>query len=222
MNDLSMRIETVAAPVRQQVATVLRAAIASGRFQPGQRLVERDLCQLTGVSRPSVREALRELEAEGLIRNVPHRGPVVAHVTRADAASIYQVRGILEALAAKLFAERASEAQIERLELAVDGLEEACRSGDVDRIIESKGGLYRILFEGSGNDIIPQMVRMMHGRVNLLRRTSLSAPERLPESVREIRVILDAIKRRDAATAFSASITHVEAAAAAALPLLNS
>jgi len=71
MTDLSMRIAAVAAPVRQQVAEALRGAITSGRFAPGQRLVEKDLCELTGVSRASVREALRQLETEGLIETLP-------------------------------------------------------------------------------------------------------------------------------------------------------
>jgi DNA-binding GntR family transcriptional regulator len=221
MSDSSMRVETVAAPVRQQVSSVLRTAIMSGRFQPGQRLIERDLCELIGVSRPSVREALRQLEAEGLVNSVPNRGPVVARVSRADAASIYEVRGVLEALAAKLFAERATEAQIAELGRTASALGAACRSGNVDRIIETKARFYQVLFQGSGNNVIPQMVRTMNDRVNLLRRTSLSVPERLPESIREIRVIVEAIKRRDGEKAFTASLAHVKAAADAALPLLE-
>ena len=67
MTDLSMRIAPAAAPIRQQVAEVLRTAMTSERFAPGQRLVEKGLCELTGVSRASVREALRQ------INRGPHR-----------------------------------------------------------------------------------------------------------------------------------------------------
>src|ERR1044072_1826069 len=116
MTYLSMRVARVAAPVRQQVAEVLRAAITSGRFAQGQRLVEKDLCELTGVSRASAREALRHLESEGLIETLPNRGPLVSRLSPRDAASIYQVRGALEALAAQLFAVQASDAQIGELE----------------------------------------------------------------------------------------------------------
>ena len=66
---------------REQVASRLRDAIVTGRFAPGRRLVERELCELTGVSRTSIREALRELESEGLITTVPHHGPVVSVVS---------------------------------------------------------------------------------------------------------------------------------------------
>lgn len=70
----TLRIEDVPT-VRAIVAQKLREAIMSGTFKPGQRLVERELCEMTGVSRPSIREALRLLEADGMVSTVPHRGP---------------------------------------------------------------------------------------------------------------------------------------------------
>jgi DNA-binding transcriptional ArsR family regulator len=78
----TLRIEDVPT-VRSRVAQKLREAIMSGTLKPGQRLVERELCEMTGVSRPSIREALRLLEADGLVTTVPHRGPVVVHRVRA-------------------------------------------------------------------------------------------------------------------------------------------
>jgi DNA-binding GntR family transcriptional regulator len=99
MTDLSMRIAPAAAPVRQQVAEVLRFAITSGRFAPGQRLVEKGLCELTGVSRASVREAPRQIETTGMIETLPNRRPSVTRLSRQDAASIYEVRDALDALA---------------------------------------------------------------------------------------------------------------------------
>lgn len=216
-----MRIEAVVAPVRRQVVAALRSAIMSGRFAPGQRLVEKELCDLMGVSRPSVREALRELEAEGLINNVPNRGPVVARVSAEDARGIYQVRGVLEGLAAKLFAVHATDEQLAKLERAVDVLEAAYRAKDVGRIMEVKSRFYDVLFEGSGNNIIGSVVRTMNARVNFLRCLSLSTPSRLPASIREIRAIVTAVKRRDPEAAFQASIAHVDGAAAAALQSLD-
>jgi len=73
-------------------AASLRKAILSFHFKPGEKLTERELCELTGVSRPLMREALRDLEAQGLISNVPHRGPAAAMLTRDDARDIYEVR----------------------------------------------------------------------------------------------------------------------------------
>lgn len=210
--DSSMRVAPIAAPVRSQVVETLRTAITTGRFAPGQRLVEKDLCDLLGVSRPSVREALRELESEGLIQTIPNRGPLVSRLTLQDAAGIYEVRGVLEALAAKLCAERASPEQIEALSSSVDRLEEASLSGDVEQVLVAKKAFYDTLLAGSQNVIIPSMLRTMNARITQLRRVSLSSTERLPETIVEIRAVVAAIAARDPEAAFQASLKHIEEA----------
>jgi GntR family transcriptional regulator, trigonelline degradation regulator len=217
MNDVSLRVAAVAAPVRQKVVEVLRAAITAGRFAPGQRLTERSLCELTGVSRVSVREALRQLESEGLIETQPNRGPIVSRLSRRDAVSLYQMRGALEALAARLFASVASDAQIMELASAVSVLQQAYKRRDIEAIVQAKGLFYEVLFDGSGNSMIGPTLNAMNARANQLRRISLSSPKRGPQSMREIRAVLTAIRRRDPEAAYAASLHHVEQAATAAL-----
>ncbi len=219
-NDLSMRVTNVAAPVRRQVAKVLRGAITSGRFAPGQHLVEKDLCELLGVSRPSVREALRELEGEGLIEITPNKGTSVKRLTAADAASVYQVRAALEALAARLFVECASDAQLDRLSVAVETLARAYETLEVERILAAKQVFYDVLIEGTGNNVIASMLRSLNDRITLLRRVTLSSPQRAKQSIREIRNLLSAIKRRDADAAFEVSMHHIQQAAKVALKQL--
>lgn len=216
-SEASLRVETVAAPVRQKVVEVLREAIISGRFAPGERLTERQLCELTGVSRVSVREALRQLESEGLIETQPNRGPVVSRLSHHDAVSLYQMRGALEALAAHLFATAASDAQIKELAAAVAVLQRAYKRRDIEGIVLAKRRFYDVLLEGSGNSMIGPTLRTMYARIDQLRRISLSSPSRAPQSMREIRAVLAAIKRRDAKAAYAASLHHVEQAAKAAL-----
>lgn len=216
----SMRVAAVAAPVRSKVVETLRQAITGGRFAPGQRLVEKDLCDLMGVSRPSVREALRELESEGLITTVPNRGPLVTKLSARDAAGLYEARGVLEALAAKLFAERASAAEVESLGERVDALEAAYGRGEVEGILVAKRAFYEVLLAGSQNVVIPSLLRTMNARITQLRRVSLSSPERLPESIAEIRAVLEAIRARDPQAAFEACLHHIAAASQAALAKL--
>src|ERR1700749_3730970 len=96
----TLRIEDVPT-VRSRVAQKLRAAIMSGSFRPGQRLVERELCEMTGVSRPSIREALRLLEADGMVNTVPHRGPVVSTISLEEARQLYDARAVLEGFAGR-------------------------------------------------------------------------------------------------------------------------
>ena len=224
MRDLStltdMRVVSIAAPVRAQVVESLRSAIMSGRLAPGLRLVERDLCQMLGVSRPSVREALRELESEGLISSIPNRGPVVTELTAEDAASIYQVRGSLEALAAELFARNATDADIAELVAVGMRLEEVYTGGEVADIIVVKREFYDVLFRGSGNNIIPEVLRTLNARITRLRVMCLSSNARRKHSIGEIQEIIEALKQRDQRAAAAASLRHVENAGRAALASL--
>ncbi|MGE8943166.1 GntR family transcriptional regulator [Leptospira interrogans] len=217
----SMRIAAVAAPIRTQVVDMLRSAITSGHFEPNRRLVEKDLCEMLGVSRPSVREALRELEAEGLIRTVPNRGPVVAKLEVEDAVGIYQIRGVLEALATKLFCQHATDEQIEKLQARVDNLANTYKSGDLEGIISAKAAFYEVLLEGAKNRLIPNFLRVINARIIQLRRVSLSSKERMTSSIDEIHRIMDAIRRRDQDQAFQATMNHIEMAAQAGITGLS-
>mgnify|MGYP006272314499 CR=1 FL=1 len=207
--------------LREQVAEKLRNAIASGQFAPGERLVERRLCELTGVSRPSVREALRELEGDGLITSVPNRGLIVAIVTEAQASSIYEVRAVLEGLIVKLFTERANAEQMKALAEAAKTLQAAYAKGKLATLFSAKNAFYDVLLEGSGNDTAKQMLRSIHTRVSQLRMTSLADPSRSKESAKEIREIFTAIQAGKAEEAAKLSTAHVEKAAVTALTMLR-
>lgn len=215
--DESMKVLSVAAPVRRQVAASFRSAILSGRFQPGERLIEKQLCDLTGASRTSVREALRQLETEGLVTIVPNKGPIVASIDPKQARSIYQVRAALESLAGSLFATNATDEHIRRLEAAVSDLAEAYKDGRIESILQKKDAFYAVLLEGADNNIIPALLSMVHARISLLRRVSLGHSKRLSASIKEIRAILRAAKARDPEAAAAACALHVEYAADAAL-----
>jgi DNA-binding GntR family transcriptional regulator len=217
MSDIGMKISSVAAPVRQQVAASFRTAILSGRFAPGVRLIEKELCELTGASRTSVREALRQLETEGLVEVVPNKGPIVASISLEQARSIYEVRGALESLAGASFAKYASDEQMQRLSAAVEDLAFAYDTGSIEDVLKAKGAFYAILLEGADNEIAASFLSMLQARISLLRRVSLGRPERLAVSIVEIRDIMAALKKRDAEAAAAACRRHVEAAADAAL-----
>jgi GntR family transcriptional regulator, trigonelline degradation regulator len=219
--DDDLKIAAVSAPVRLQVVQALRKAILQGRFVPGDRLVEKDLCELTGVSRTSIREAFRQLESEGIIDNIPNRGPVVATLSRAQAKEVYEVRQALEALAAKLFALNATEKHVEELGKATETLASAYRSGDVNEILSAKDVFYGVLYSGCGNAVAPQMLTILNARINLLRRVSLSASGRLEKSLREMRRLMAAIRKRDGDAAWSAASDHVQNAAEAALAQID-
>jgi DNA-binding GntR family transcriptional regulator len=121
---------------RDQAFERLRDAIIKGHFKPGDRLIERDLCEKMGVSRTSIREVLRRLEAEQLIQVEPRRGPVVARVTRKQVAEIYEVRALLEAALVRRFAQQASDADIAALRRIYEDLRVVRKSEDVPGIVD--------------------------------------------------------------------------------------
>src|SRR5579864_3211195 len=127
--DTSMRVGRVAAPLRDQVLEIVRGAILDFRYKPGQRLIERELIEQIGVSRTTIREVLRELDAEGLVTTIPQRGAIVVVPTPEEATDLYDVRASLEALAARRFVERASQAQFSALGGAVAAFEVAVSAG---------------------------------------------------------------------------------------------
>jgi DNA-binding GntR family transcriptional regulator len=209
-----------AVSLRHRVEGFLRKAIASGQFEAGQKLIERELCELTGVSRPSIREALRRLEAEGLIDIVPHRGPTVASIGVEEARQLYAVRALLEGYAAQEFARLATVEQIRQLEDAFADLETAARPRSRRSLADAKAAFYGVLLAGCRNDIVANVLAGLHNRVNVLRMTSMSRKDRLPTSMTEIREILARIMARDPDGAREASIAHVENAARVALDVL--
>ncbi|HZA65552.1 MAG TPA: GntR family transcriptional regulator [Geminicoccaceae bacterium] len=215
------RVHRIAAPLRHSVTESIRSAIAAGLFKAGERLPERDLCAMTGVSRTLVREALRQLESEGLIHVVAHRGPIVARVTPEQAEGIYQVRMELEGLASQLFAERASAAQRKALEAAFEEVKKSYEFNEAIVRLNAKNRFYECLVEGSGNEALGITLRMLNSRVTLLRATSLKAPGRMGASLAELQELMDALMAGDGRAARAAATRHVQRAAAAAIALLR-
>jgi DNA-binding GntR family transcriptional regulator len=209
-------ITRAAAPVRSQVEYHLRQAILSGRFRPGDRLIERELCELLGVSRTPLREALRFLENQRLVVNIPQRGLVVATMTLQEAEEIYQVRAAVEGQAGRLFAERANGEHQAALQGALSAVEVALQSAVVPTLAAAKDHFYAVLLAGSGNRTLTTIADSLRDRIAWLRYLTLAQPARADQSVKEMRRILVAVLARNYDEASTACIEHVEAAAVVA------
>ncbi|MDE2517296.1 MAG: GntR family transcriptional regulator [Rhodospirillales bacterium] len=213
-------LRVVAQPLRRQVEDGLRAAIAGGRFAPGEHLSDRLLCDLFGASRTVVREAVRLLEAEGLVCVLPHRGAFVAFLSVEEAAQIYELRAALEALAGEGFATRASEAERAMLRDIFKKLSALPQDTGREALLAIKRRFYDVLLAGCGNPFVARMLAPLLSRILRLRATSLSAPGRLRHTVAEVGRVMAAIERRDGPAAASACREHVARAAKAALAVL--
>jgi GntR family transcriptional regulator, trigonelline degradation regulator len=219
----SFLVDRAGSSLRSRAVASVRRAIFSLYYKPGERLTEKGLCELTGVSRSLMREALRDLQAEGLIQNLPHRSPVVVSLTREDAQEIYELRSALDPLAARLFVARASDEQVEELRTLVASCEEAMESHDVLRVIDTLERFYTAIFEGAGNRTAILLVRALHTKAGLLRALTFQQQTHSDtgRSITLIKRIFLAIKEREAGAAAEACIAQVERSRKVAMNVLK-
>lgn len=161
------------------------------------------------------------MEAEGLVVNVPNRGPVVRTLTATEAEDLYQVRGLLEGLAGRLFAQRASDEEVAQLRSALDALQAKLAVGDSGVIAQGPDRpFYDVMIRGCRNQTVSSVLHSLHNRIVLLRATTLGQPGRASDTLAELSRIVEAIEQRDADAAWQACVDHVERAAEVAVRAL--
>jgi DNA-binding GntR family transcriptional regulator len=218
--DLNVSRETTT--LRSVVEDRIRAAIGVGALKAGQRIIERELCEQMGVSRTSVREALRQLEAEGLVTTVPHKGPIVSTISIAEAEQLYVFRALLEGFAGRTCAELCNPNIIAELRRHLASLKSAIPKDDREKFLAAKQAFYGTLLKGCGNTFVERTLNVLLNRVTLLRITSMMDKGRIKHSVAEIETMVAAIAKGDPDAAELAFKRHVENAAIAALKILKS
>ena len=207
--------------LRESVAGHLRDMIMYGVLKPGQRLREQALCEELRISRSTLREALRTLEAERLVVIPAHRGPLVASLTLDEVKDLYAMRELLEGYIASSFATNATEEHRQLLRDSFDRLALLAGSGDRGDLLGAKQAFYQALLEGCPNMVAAEMLSSLLSRISLLRATSLSQPDRATRSINEITAIVKAIDRRDGQAAERAAARHIRRARQAALEVLQ-
>jgi len=204
-----MRVDRSAPTLRELTLEKLRDAISQGFYRPGDRLIERTLCDQLGVSRTVVREVLRHLETEGLVESVTHSGPVVARLDPEQVQEIYEIRALLESEAARACAEHATPALVKQLREIRKEIEDAFEEADFKRVLAYTERFYEAMFAGARKPMMHQVVKSLNGRINLLRAVTISSPGRGADSNREMNKVLAAIAKKDGDAAAAASLEHV-------------
>ncbi len=217
----NLRIETPPTTLRAMALERLRRAIISGVFQPGQRLVERTLCDQLGVSRSVIREVIRHLDSEGLV-TTEGQGPVVARLAWDDARQIYEIRAALESAAVEACARVADAGVIAALRAAVGEIERRAAEGDWMAVLAATEQFYDIIFTSGGHTVAGEIVRRLNGRIAQLRVLTLGSENRKVTGPRRIREIFEAIASHRAQDAGAACRTHIGEACAIAERLLGS
>ena len=199
--------------LRSRALNLLKNAIMNGEFSPGQKLTERELSDMTGASRSVLREALVNLEANGLVERQSYCGYSVAQLTSRSVSEIFELRFSLETQAAELFTERASDIELDLLQIRFDELAECIDVQDsefsVEKMRQAKGAYYDVLFTGCRNREIRRALEMIIYRVSYLRSRLMSDPRRRHASLGEMRALTKALIERDGLAARQASMNHL-------------
>lgn len=172
----------------------LKEGILGGRYAPGQRLIEADLTQEFKVSRGPLREAFRRLSAEGLVESVPNRGAIVRRLSHKETQELFQIRGALESMAARLAAERIRNAEIrQRFEdaIALIWSDESRNHGTI--YLEENRIFHQAVADTSGNAQLAALCRQLQLPLIMFQLGSNMKPEMLRLSNQEHRAIASAI-----------------------------
>lgn len=195
--------------LRGQVFHAIREDILKGRYQENDELREATLGKELGVSRTPVREALRQLELEGLVKIIPNRGAFVTGISEKDVRDIYMIRSVLEGLCVQMAAEHMTKERIDELEEVLVLAEYYLEKGNMEQLTELDGKFHQILYEASESRILEHVLSDFHKYVQLARRNSVKTESRAQKSIEEHREILEALKENDAEKAEKLANTHI-------------
>lgn len=179
-----------------RISQEIEEAILSGQFKPRERLVEMDLISKFGSSRTVIREALKRLEAKGLVRATPYRGVVVADLTVEEIEEIYFVRTELEKIAVRLVLKNITPGEIQNLKKLAKEVERHLR-GKSHRMIEVDSEFHRMIFKACRNNYLFEMIDYLRTKAHIVRFNAWSLPHRIEQSILEHREMIRAIEDRN-------------------------
>jgi len=194
------------------VHATLRSAIMRCEIEPGTRLIIDDISASLGVSHIPVREALSQLQSEGLVTLVPHSGATVAPVSPNDVVEIFSIMEGLELVATRVAAERASEEDLQRVTEIVDAMDEAVKEQQPERFAELNIEFHRAIAGITGMPMLEEMTNRVLDRWDRARRYVRVLPERMADAQQQHHDIVKALKRKDVSTAQALATLHNRAA----------
>lgn len=193
----------------QKIFQKIRQDIIAGKYSRDEELKELLIASEMGVSRTPVREALRQLEREGLVAIIPNKGTYVVGITVQDMKDIYDIRAVLERLCVRQVANIATVGQIEALEEILYLAEYHLKKGHRKQVVELSGKFHEILYEASGNRMLGRVLQNYYLYLEQVRMFLFTIPGKFGEVIGEHRQILEAIKEQDGEKAEQAVGKHI-------------
>jgi len=195
--------------LKDKAYDAIKSAILSLKLKPGEPLVESELARQLGISKTPVRDALLELEREGFVTKVLFKGTYVTEVTLKDVREIFQLRAVLEGLAARLAAPLFSPQEVEQMAENLTAAEAALAEGNLALCSERGKRFHDAIINKADNQRLTLIIRNLDDHVQRFRLLSDQISGRLNKSVKEHRRILAALRQRDPAAAEQAMRDHL-------------
>lgn len=195
--------------LRGKVYHKLKEDILDGKYKDGDELREIALSEEMGVSRTPLREAMRQLELEKLVKIIPNKGAYVTGITEKDVRDIYMIRSALEGICARLATENITEEQLEAMEENVYLAEFHASRDHMEQLAELDNKFHHILYDASDSKMLQNVLEEYHQYVIRIRRKTLSRAQRGRASNEEHRAIMEAIKCKDAQEAARLATLHI-------------
>ena len=200
--------------LRGKVFAIIEQDILNGVYKPGESLTESKLSVQLGVSRTPVREALTQLDFEGLVRFVPNKSAVVTGISEQDIRDIYTIRILIEGLAARWAAEHITDSELQELREAFELEEFYTAKKDLANLIKLDSQFHKVIFKASKSRPLMHILSTFHHYVQQARGHSLEIPGRAQKALAEHKAILQAISERNGAKAEQLTVRHIQQASA--------
>lgn len=195
--------------LRGRVFNLLRNDILNGKYEPGESLIETRLSEELGVSRTPIREAIRQLELEGLVQSIPNKGAVVKGVSAQDIHDIYTIRMLIEGLAARWAVEKITPEELDELKEAVDLEEFYTNKNDSNHLLLFDSKFHDIIYKACKSKPLMHTLSSFHHYVQRSRKASMNSPVRAKAVLEEHKAILKAIIDKDQDRAEKLTTEHV-------------
>lgn len=195
-----------------KIFSYLQNDILNGKYKTGESLIETKLSEEFGVSRTPIREAIRQLELEGLVQTIPNKGAIVTGLSAKDIEDIYTIRLAIEGLAARWAAENVTESELKDMKHFLDLEEFYTEKNDVEQILKLDTKFHETIFRASKSKPLMNMLTSFHHYIQRARIDSLGMSGRAEEALSEHKAIYRAISQRDAKKAEELTIEHVKKA----------
>lgn len=192
-----------------RVFHTIRENILSGKYATDEELKEKSIGEELGVSRTPVREALRQLELEGLVTIIPNKGAYVVGISQKDIRDIYEIRSRLEGLCARWAAENITKEQLDELEENIYLSDFHSAKGNSEQVVELDNRFHEIIYNASGSKELRHILLDFHHYVQRVRKITLAVQDRAIRSNDEHRRIVEALKMHDADLAEDLANAHM-------------